>query len=205
MRCPFCAAEKESLQVIDSRTCDNGKSIRRRRKCVNCGKRFTTYERVEQTSRLMVIKKDGRRVPWNKEKIMDGLERACFKRPVPEEELTRIADEVEEEVRGAFDREVPSTAIGQLVVDKLRRLDQVAYVRFASVYREFKTLEDLVAEAKAVIDARHYDDVPGQGKLFVEPPRATNGHPPGDVPQGKPARKPRKPKVPVDVLPASEG
>lgn len=205
MRCPFCAAEKESLQVIDSRTCDNGKSIRRRRKCVNCGKRFTTYERVEQTSRLMVIKKDGRRVPWNKEKIMDGLERACFKRPVPEEELNRIADEVEEEVRGAFDREVPSTAIGQLVIDKLRRLDQVAYVRFASVYREFKTLEDLVAEAKAVIDARHYDDVPGQGKLFVEPPRATNGHPPADVPQSKPARKPRKPKVPAEVLPASEG
>lgn len=197
MRCPFCAAEKESLQVIDSRTCDNGKSIRRRRKCVNCGKRFTTYERVEQTSRLMVIKKDGRRVPWDKEKIMAGLERACFKRPVPEEELHRIADEVEEEVRGVFDREVPSTEIGQLVIDKLRRLDQVAYVRFASVYREFKTLEDLVAEAKAVIDARHYDDVPGQGKLFVEPPsaRSTNGHPPADVPQNKPARKPRKAKA----------
>ncbi|QOV90606.1 transcriptional regulator NrdR [Humisphaera borealis] len=199
MRCPFCAAEKESLQVIDSRTCDNGKSIRRRRKCVNCGKRFTTYERVEQTTRMMVIKKDGRRVPWDKDKIMAGLERACFKRPVPEEELHRIADEVEEEVRGAYDREVPSTEIGQLVIDKLRRLDQVAYVRFASVYREFKTLEDLVAEAKAVIDARHYDDVPGQGKLFVEPPAAkpSNGHPAADVPEGKPVRKPRKPRTPA--------
>ena len=197
MRCPFCAAEKESLQVIDSRTCDNGKSIRRRRKCVNCGKRFTTYERVEQTTRMMVIKKDGRRVPWDKDKIMAGLERACFKRPVPEEELHRIADEVEEEVRGAYDREVPSTEIGQLVIDKLRRLDQVAYVRFASVYREFKTLEDLVAEAKAVIDARHYDDLPGQGKLFVETPAAkpTNGYPAADVAEGKPVRKPRKPRT----------
>lgn len=197
MRCPFCAAEKESLQVIDSRTCDNGKSIRRRRKCVNCGKRFTTYERVEQTTRMMVIKKDGRRVPWDKDKIMAGLERACFKRPVPEEELHRIADEVEEEVRGAYDREVPSTAIGQYVIDRLRRLDQVAYVRFASVYREFKTLEDLVAEAKAVIDARHYDDVPGQGKLFVEPPSAkpANGHPAPDVAETKPMRKPRKPRT----------
>ena len=172
MRCPFCSADKESLQVIDSRTCDNGRSIRRRRKCVNCGKRFTTYERVEQTTRLMVIKKDGRRVPWDKEKVLTGLERACFKRPVPEEEITRAADEVEEEVRASYDREVPSTAIGQMVVDKLRRLDQVAYVRFASVYREFKTLEDLVAEARAVIEARHYDDLPGQGKLFVEPPGA---------------------------------
>jgi transcriptional repressor NrdR len=210
MRCPFCAAEKESLQVIDSRTCDNGKSIRRRRKCVNCGKRFTTYERVEQTARLMVIKKDGRRVPWDKEKILTGLERACFKRPVPEEEISRAADEVEEEVRGTFDREVPSTAIGQMVIDRLRRLDQVAYVRFASVYREFKTLEELVAEARAVIDARHYDDLPGQGKLFIESPTAkpaatgTNGHAGNGVNSstGEPAaRKPRKAKRIEEVVP----
>src|SRR3954454_8532811 len=126
MRCPFCGAEKESLQVIDSRTCDNGRSIRRRRKCVHCRKRYTAYERVEQTSRLMVIKKDGRRVPWDKDKILAGLERACFKRPVPESELFRVADEVEEEVRAGFDREVPSTAVGEMVVEKLRRLDQVA-------------------------------------------------------------------------------
>ena len=180
MRCPFCSAEKESLQVIDSRTCDNGRSIRRRRKCAKCGKRFTTYERIEQAARLMVIKKDGRRVPWDKEKILSGLERACFKRPVSEEDIQRTADEVEEEIRGNFDREVPSTAVGQLVIEKLRRLDQVAYVRFASVYREFKTLDDLVAEAQAVIAARQYDDVKGQGKLFIEPARpaaaGANGH-----------------------------
>jgi transcriptional repressor NrdR len=125
---------------------------------------------VEQVTRLMVVKKDGRRVPWDREKILGGLERACFKRPIPESELVRVADEVEEEIKAGYDREVPSPAIGQLVIDKLRRLDQVAYVRFASVYRQFKTLEDLVGEAQAVIDARRYEDPPGQGRLFVEPP-----------------------------------
>lgn len=168
MRCPYCAAEKDSLKVIDSRTCENGRSIRRRRECLNCEKRFTTYERVEQVTRLMVIKKDGRRVPWDREKILGGLERACFKRPVPESELARIADEVEEDVKAAHDREAPSTVIGQMVIDKLRRVDQVAYVRFASVYRQFKTLEELVGEAQAVLDARRYEDPPGQGRLFVE-------------------------------------
>src|SRR5687768_1436962 len=118
MRCPFCSADKESLKVIDSRTCENGRSIRRRRECLHCGKRFTTYERVEQVTRLMVVKRDGRRVPWDREKIMGGLERACFKRPIPENELIRVADEVEEEVKAAFDREAPSTAIGQIVIDK---------------------------------------------------------------------------------------
>jgi transcriptional repressor NrdR len=178
MRCPFCSADKESLKVIDSRTCENGRSIRRRRECLHCGKRFTTYERVEQVTRLMVVKKDGRRVPWDREKILGGLERACFKRPIPESELIRVADEVEEEIKAGYDREVPSSAIGQIVIDKLRRLDQVAYVRFASVHRQFKTLEELVGEAQAVIDARRYEDPPGQGRLFVEPPgqaRAANG------------------------------
>ncbi|HEV2687830.1 MAG TPA: ATP cone domain-containing protein, partial [Bryobacteraceae bacterium] len=105
-----------------------------------------------------------------------GLERACFKRPVPETELLRIAEEVEEEVFASHDREVPSSLIGQLVTDRLRRVDQVAYVRFASVYRQFKTLEELVDEARAVLDARRYD-VPGQGRLFVdESARAGNGH-----------------------------
>jgi transcriptional repressor NrdR len=188
MRCPFCSADKESLKVIDSRTCENGRSIRRRRECLNCGKRFTTYERVEQISRLLVVKKDGRRVPWDRDKILAGLERACFKRPIPESELIRIADEVEEEVKAAHDREVPSPVIGQAVIDKLRRLDQVAYVRFASVYRQFKTLEDLVGEAQAVLDAQRYEDPPGQGRLFVEPPRAA-GPVNGDKTSARLARK----------------
>jgi hypothetical protein len=122
-----------------------------------------------------VVKKNGERKPWDKDKIIAGLERACYKRPVPESELLRIADEVEEEVKGAYDREVPASAIGELVTDKLRRVDQVAYVRYASVYREFKTLEDLVEEAKAVLDARRYEDPPGQGRLFLEPPTTRAG------------------------------
>src|SRR3954470_6255490 len=168
MRCPFCNADKESLKVIDSRTCEGGRAIRRRRECNDCTKRFTTYERIEQPIRLMVVKKDGRRVPWDKAKILAGLERACFKRPVPESELLRIADEVEDEVFNSHDREVQTAVVGQLVTDRLRRLDQVAYVRFASVYKQFKTLEELVDEARAVIDARRYEDPPGQGRLFVD-------------------------------------
>ena len=171
MHCPFCNADKESLKVIDSRTCEGGRSIRRRRECLNCHKRFTTYERIEDTVKLTVVKKDGRRVPWDRGKIMSGLERACFKRPVPETELLRIADEVEEEIFKTHDREVPSAAIGAMVSDRLRRVDQVAYVRFASVYRRFKTLEELMDEARAVIDAKRFED-PSQGKLFVEPPAA---------------------------------
>jgi transcriptional repressor NrdR len=180
MRCPFCNADKEKLKVIDSRTCEGGRAIRRRRECNDCTKRFTTYERIEQPIRLMVIKKDGRRVPWDKAKILAGLERACFKRAVPETELLRIADEVEEEVFNAHDREVATGVIGQAVTDRLRRIDQVAYVRFASVYRQFKTLEELVAEAQAVVDARRYEDPPGQGRLFVDPAAAQQA-PPADA------------------------
>jgi transcriptional repressor NrdR len=180
MRCPFCHADKESLKVIDSRTCDGGRSIRRRRECSNCTKRFTTYERIEENIRLTVVKRDGSRVPWDRNKIITGLERACFKRPVPEGEIMRLADEVEEEIFKSHDREVSTNAIGQLVVDKLRRLDQVAYVRFASVYRQFKTLEELVEEARAVLDAKRFED-PSQGRLFVEhdagKDRADNGNP----------------------------
>src|SRR5947207_14993931 len=168
MHCPFCNADKESLKVIDSRTCEGGRSIRRRRECLNCSKRFTTYERIEDPIRLIVVKKDGRRVPWDRSRILTGLERACFKRPVPESELLRIVDEVEEEIFKTHDREVASTLIGQMVTDRLRRLDQVAYVRFASVYRQFKTLEELVDEARLVLDARRYEDPPGQGRLFVD-------------------------------------
>jgi transcriptional repressor NrdR len=175
MRCPFCDAEKESLKVIDSRACDAGRAIRRRRECLNCKKRFTTYEKIEEQVRVMVVKKDGRRIPWDRNKILHGLERACFKRPVPEEELLRIVDEVEDEVFRTYDREAPSASIGQLVTERLRRVDQVAYVRFASVYRQFKTLDDLVNEAKAVLDAQRYED-PEQGRLFIEPKRdGSNG------------------------------
>jgi transcriptional repressor NrdR len=204
MHCPFCDADKESLKVIDSRTCEGGRSIRRRRECTVCHKRFTTYERIEETVKLIVIKKDGRRVPWDRVKLITGLERACFKRPVPESELLRIADEVEEEVFKTHDREVPSTLVGQLVTDKLRRVDQVAYVRFASVYRQFKTLEELMDEARAVLDAKRFED-PTQGKLFVEPPSPANGtngngaHTPDAPAETPPAAKKRRAKTAGDV------
>src|SRR4051794_9920366 len=142
MRCPFCDADKESLKVIDSRTCEGGRAIRRRRQCLHCNKRFTTYERIEDSIKLTVIKKDGTRVPFDRDKVMKGLERACYKRPIEVEQMQRIVDEVEEELHKTHDKEVPSSAIGEMVTERLRRLDQVAYVRFASVYKRFKTLEE---------------------------------------------------------------
>jgi transcriptional repressor NrdR len=194
MRCPFCQSEKSELKVIDSRMADAGKSIRRRRECLHCHKRFTTYERVEDPVRLTVIKKDGQRVPWDRAKLLTGLERACFKRPVPESELNRIIDEVEEEARKQHDREVPSTFIGEAIIERLRRLDQVAYVRFASVYRKFQTLEDLVTEAQAVLDMRRFED-PTQGRLFIEERARQAAAPPPTPPEprnGKPRANPRK-------------
>jgi transcriptional repressor NrdR len=199
MRCPFCDADKESLKVIDSRACEGGRAIRRRRECLRCNKRFTTYERIEDQIKLTVIKKDGSRVPWERAKVMEGLERACYKRPVEAGELQRIVEEVEDEIFRVLDKELPSAVIGQLVTDKLRRVDQVAYVRFASVYRQFKTLDDLVQEAKAVLDAQRYE-VPGQGRLFIEPPAVAAGEngegKNGSAPEA--TKKPRRGKMNVE-------
>jgi len=183
MRCPYCNAEKDHLKVIDSRTCEGGRAVRRRRQCLKCDRRFTTYERVEEPVTLTVVKRDGRRVPWDQNRIISGLERACFKRPVPQSELQRIADEVEEEVYRNHDREVPSAVVGAAVTQRLRKLDQVAYVRFASVYRRFATLEELIEEARMVLEARRHD-VPGQQSLFAEelaPGHSDNGKARGDV------------------------
>ncbi|MDB5324118.1 MAG: nrdR [Phycisphaerales bacterium] len=207
MRCPFCDADKESLKVIDSRACEGGRAIRRRRECLQCNKRFTTYERIEDQIKLTVIKKDGSRVPWDRAKVLDGLERACYKRPVEAGELMRIVEEVEDEIFRGHDKEVPSAVIGQLVTDKLRRLDQVAYVRFASVYRQFKTLDDLVQEAKAVLDAQRYE-VPGQGRLFIEPPKtapAGNGDDAnGSAKGGEGSKRPRRGKARNETRPAAD-
>jgi transcriptional repressor NrdR len=203
MRCPFCNAEKESLMVIDSRACEGGRAIRRRRKCENCSKRFTTYERIEQHLKLTVVKKDGRRVPWNRQTILSGLERACFKLPVPASELLRIVDEVEEEIFATHDREVQSSVIGQLVIEHLRRVNKVAYVRFASVYRQFRTVEEVMDAAQAVLEARRFED-PTQGKLFIEEPaRGANGHSPKPAAAEEPPRKRRKKAKPQEA-PAEE-
>jgi len=202
MRCPFCDADKDHLKVIDSRTGEGDRAIRRRRLCLNCKKRFTTYERIEENVRLTVVKKDGTRVPFDRQKVLTGLERACYKRPVKLEQIQRLVDEVEEDVHRNYDKEVPSQVIGELVTERLRRLDQVAYVRFASVYRRFKTLDDLVQEAQAVLDAKRFED-PSQGRLFLEPPK----HP--DTPGGnggqsemedaekKPSRRGKVPHPPI--------
>jgi len=206
MRCPFCDADKESLKVIDSRTCEGGRSIRRRRECIGCDKRFTTYERIEETVKLIVVKKDGRRMPWDRGKILSGLERACFKRPVPATDLLGIVDAIEEEIFKTHDREVPSTVVGTMVTDRLRRIDQVAYVRFASVYKQFKTLEELVDEAKLVLDARRFED-PDQGRLFVESTINGNGSAKDDEAHGpgKSRRRTARAKRSAEVsAPASD-
>jgi transcriptional repressor NrdR len=149
MLCPFC--RQTETKVIDSRASEDF-VIRRRRECLNrkCGRRFTTYEKIEETP-LKVIKKDGTRVPFDREKIRSGLEKACYKRPVSEEQIERIISAVEGEIYQNFEREVPSRCVGELVFNMLRDVDQVAFVRFASVYREFKDVNDFVEELEPML------------------------------------------------------
>lgn len=141
MICPFCEVDND--KVIDSRASDGGRVIRRRRECVHCGKRFTTYERVEQTSRLIVVKRDGTHVPFDRQNILKGVIAACGKRPIPEEVKARIAEEVEEELVRDFEREAPSRVIGERVMRKLLDVDEVAFLRFASEYHQFQSVDDM--------------------------------------------------------------
>lgn len=144
MICPFC--EKDNDKVIDSRASEGGRVIRRRRECVACGKRFTTYERVEQTSRLMVVKRDGSRVPFDAEKVLAGIMNACGKRPVPDTAKRKVVEEVEEELSREFEREVDSSVIGERVMRRLREIDGIAYIRFASEHLQMSTIEDIKRE-----------------------------------------------------------
>lgn len=143
MRCPFCL--HLDSKVLDSRQTEEGASIRRRRECMSCRKRFTTYERLDEIP-FLVIKKDGRREPFSRTKIFNGMMRACEKRPISVETLEEAVAEIEGEVRSRLEREVSSESIGELVMDKLRALDDVAYVRFASVYRQFKDIDRFIEE-----------------------------------------------------------
>ena len=152
MMCPFC--RNGETKVIDSRTSQDF-VIRRRRECLICERRFTTYEKIEE-SPLKVIKKDGTRVPFDREKIRAGLEKACYKRPVSESQIEAIVCDVEADVYQNFDREVPSRYIGEKVFDRLRTIDQVAFVRFASVYREFKDVNDFVEELEPMLRANRH-------------------------------------------------
>ena len=147
MRCPYC--KKDEDQVINSRSCDDGFVIRRRRKCLACKRRYTTYEKREEIS-LRVVKKDGSRQPFNPEKIVSGLIKACEKRPVSMEKIKEVLSRIERAIYDKFDREVPSREVGELIIKELKSLDQVAYVRFASVYREFKDAKQFMKELKSI-------------------------------------------------------
>jgi len=149
VRCPFCKEDHD--KVIDSRSSDSGRVIRRRRQCLNCERRFTTYEKAGESFKLYVVKKDSSRVPYDREKAVAGLQKACYKRPVSAEQVQQIADRVEEDIFKSFDKEVSSTFIGESVMKHLRAVDKVAYIRFASVYREFKDAGDLIDEVTAMI------------------------------------------------------
>lgn len=148
VRCPFCSTDND--RVIDSRASADGMSIRRRRECLECNRRFTTYERMEETP-LRVVKKDGSRVPFDRGQILKGMLKACEKRPVAIEDLERITGDIERRLTEMFEREVSSKYVGQLVMEELKKLDQVAYVRFASVYREFKDVQQFLEELKPLL------------------------------------------------------
>ena len=145
MKCPFCSFEES--KVIDSRPTDEGQRIRRRRECLSCGKRFTTYEIIESLP-IIVIKKDKSRETFNRDKLMTGLLRACEKRPVS---IDNMIDEIETTLQNSLDREVSSEKIGQLVMEKLKKIDEVAYVRFASVYRQFKDINTFMRELNKLL------------------------------------------------------
>jgi transcriptional repressor NrdR len=159
--CPFC--KEDSDKVIDSRSSDGGRIIRRRRQCLACKKRFTTYEKTGESFKMYVIKKDDSRVPYDREKVVAGLQKACYKRPVSVEQIRQIADRVEEDIFRNFDKEVTSSFVGESVIKHLRDVDKVAYIRFASVYRDFKDAGELIDEVSQAISQTDYGPQP---KLF---------------------------------------
>ena len=151
MRCPYCGFRES--KVVDSRPADEGSSIRRRRECLSCEKRFTTYETVESLP-MVVVKKDGSRQSFERRKVLGGMIRACEKRPVPLAELEKIAEEIEQDLQNSMEREVSTEDIGEKVMDRLRSVDQVAYVRFASVYRQFKDIDTFMAELNKLLSEK---------------------------------------------------
>lgn len=148
MKCPFC--ENEDTKVIDSRHTEEGAAIRRRRECEKCGKRFTTYEKIEEVI-LVVIKKDGSREPFDRNKLLNGIIKACEKRPVALADMEKCVDEIERGLNNMMEKEVKSTFIGELIMEKLKDLDEVAYVRFASVYRQFTDINTFVSEIEKLL------------------------------------------------------
>ena len=152
MKCPYCKTDND--KVVDSRSSEDGYVIRRRRQCQSCDKRFTTYERVAELD-LRVVKKDGSREPFRPEKIRKGLERACWKRPIPTDKVEKVIVEIVQEVFSTGGPEIDSQHVGEMVMEKLIELDDVAYIRFASVYRQFKDIHDFVNEVRPILDRNH--------------------------------------------------
>lgn len=151
MKCPFCG--QQDSKVVDSRPAEDGESIRRRRECLGCGKRFTTYETVE-TLPLIVVKKDGSRQSFDRDKVLKGIIHACAQRPVDMDTMMRITEEVEQEASNSMNREISAQRIGELVMEKLKKVDEVSYVRFASVYRQFKDVDSFMDELKKLMEER---------------------------------------------------
>ena len=151
MRCPFCGYSES--KVIDSRPADEGASIRRRRECLSCAKRFTTYETMESLP-MVVVKKDGSRQSFDRRKVLGGMIRACEKRPVPMADMEKIAGEIEQDLQNSMEREIRSEVIGEMVMERLRTVDQVAYVRFASVYRQFQDIDTFMAELTKLLSEK---------------------------------------------------
>jgi transcriptional repressor NrdR len=149
MKCPYCGYKED--KVVDSRATQDESAVRRRRECLKCGKRFTTYEYIEEVS-LMVIKKDGRREAFDRKKVLAGIMKACEKRPVSLEKMEEIATGVERAIQKRTDREVASSKIGELIMEKLKHIDEVAYVRFASVYRQFKDVGQFMEELRGILN-----------------------------------------------------
>jgi transcriptional repressor NrdR len=149
VKCPRCAFEED--KVVDSRTTKEGEAIRRRRECLKCAFRFTTYEYIERAP-MMIVKRDGRREQYSREKLLTGLLKACEKRPVAREQLEKIVEEIEAAIFGKFKNEVKSTELGNLVIERLQGLDEIAYVRFASVYRQFKDINQFMSEVRGLLD-----------------------------------------------------
>ncbi|MDD3920024.1 MAG: transcriptional regulator NrdR [Eubacteriales bacterium] len=151
MKCRYCSSTDS--KVIDSRPTDDGSAIRRRRECIGCGRRFTTYEKIEELP-IMVIKKDGRREPYDREKILSGVRRACEKRPISAAEQDQVVEDVSREVNNLLEQEVPSKVVGEFVMQRLKELDEVAYVRFASVYRQFKDINTFKQELEMLLQEK---------------------------------------------------
>lgn len=154
MKCPFCSYFES--KVNDSRPTDEGQAIRRRRECIKCGKRFTTYEKIEEIP-IIIVKKDGNRQSYDRNKLLNGIIKACEKRPVSMNTIEKIVDEIEKSLSNSLEREVTSVEIGELIMDKLKDIDEVAYVRFASVYRQFKDLNSFMEELKKILDEGNED------------------------------------------------